>query len=441
MRGSEITQTMSKILDTIRRAVGMPEKAPRQSSTPVYNVHPTPLAAVGREGAMQLSAVYACVNVLSDSVAKLPLEPYRYDITTDSRVKAVSGRFADVYNVLCYEPSKGVTRYDQLKSLVIDYLTTGNGYIHVRRRDDRGIASELVRWSPYDVVVVTEDDRHTIKQYYNTRLDIVAEVSDVIHVRNFPGDDALGVSTLTYARRTLGISEASERQAESVLSRGGTNLGILVSKSPTLTKQQRDEIHKEWADNFAPRYVQDGSNVAVLSSDLSYQNVSISPEDAQLLQTRQFNVPEICRFFNVPPTMIHDLSKSSYSTVEASHLAFLTDTLSPHLTKIELEYRVKVFPSQLRRKMMVEFDTSELSRGDNASQANLYHTLATIGAMTPNEVRAKYNLSPINGGDETYIQSNMTTLSSIIGAKDNQGTEGVGNDKNKQVTDTDDEQD
>ena len=111
--------------------------------------------------------------------------------------------------------------------------------------------------------------------------------------------------------------------------------------------------------------------------------------------------------------MIHDLSKSSYSTVEAAHLAFLTDTLSPHLTKIELEFRRKIFPSQLRRDMSVEFDTSELSRGDNASQANLYHTLTVIGAMTPNEVRAKYNLSPINGGDEPYIQSNMTTLSNI----------------------------
>lgn len=400
------------LLDNIRRALGVRTKQAPQGGSITYNVA-SMIDGVGKADAMGLSAVYACINILSDNVAKLPLEPYVYDVETDSRVKAVTGRFADVYNLLCYEPNANVTRYDLLKALMVDCLTTGNGYIHIRQRDDRGIASELVRWSPNDVSIVTGEDRNTIKEYYNVRLGVVAEASDVIHVRNFPGEDALGVSTLSYARRTLGISVASERQVESVLQRGGTNLGILVSKSPALTTQQRDEIHREWAANFDARYTNSGSNVAVLSSDLSYQNISISPEDAQLLQTREFNVPEICRFFNVPPTMIHDLSKSSYSTVEAAHLAFLTDTLSPHLTKIELEFRRKIFPSQIRRDMSVEFDTSELSRGDNASQANLYHTLTVIGAMTPNEVRAKYNLSPINGGDETYIQSNMTTLSNI----------------------------
>lgn len=412
MSGLYTTRFFMALFDNIRRALGLKTKQAPQGGSITYNVA-SMIDGVGKADAMGLSAVYACINILSDNVAKLPLEPYVYDEQTDSRVKAVTGRFSDVYKLLCYEPNANVTRYDLLKSLMVDCLTTGNGYIHIRQRDDRGIASELVRWSPNDVAIVTGEDRNTIKDYYNVRLGVVAEASDVIHVRNFPGEDALGVSTLSYARRTLGISVASERQVESVLQRGGTNLGILVSKSPALTTQQRDEIHREWAANFDARYTNSGSNVAVLSSDLSYQNISISPEDAQLLQTREFNVPEICRFFNVPPTMIHDLSKSSYSTVEAAHLAFLTDTLSPHLTKIELEFRRKVFPSQIRRDMSVEFDTSELSRGDNASQANLYHTLTVIGAMTPNEVRAKYNLSPINGGDETYIQSNMTTLSNI----------------------------
>lgn len=403
---------MAGLLDKLKQTLGIGATKSAPVGNVVYNVAGA-LEGVGKSSAMQLSAVYACINVISDNVAKLPLEPYQIDASTGRLVKAASGRFADVYNLLNYEPNANDTRYDLLKSLAIDYVTTGNGYIYIKQRDERGIASELVRWSPNDVKVVTDEDRITIKQYYNARLGIVADVSDVIHVRNFPSDDALGISTLSYARRTLGISLASERQAESVLNRGGTNLGILVSKNPALTAQQRDEIHREWAANFDSRYVANGSSVAVLSSDLSYQNISISPEDAQLLQTREFNVPEICRFFNVPPTMIHDLSKSSYSTVEASHLAFLTDTLSPHLTKIELEFRRKIFPSKLRRKMAIEFDTSELSRGDNASQANLYHTLSVIGAMTPNEVRAKYNLPPVEGGDETYIQSNMTTISAI----------------------------
>ena len=147
---------------------------------------------------------------------------------------------------------------------------------------------------------------------------------------------------------------------------------------------------------------------------MTFQPITVNPADAQLLETREFNVIDICRFFGVSPVKAFDLSKSSYSTVEATQLAFLTDTLSPLLEKIELEFQRKLYKPSEKKSIDVRFDTSVLLRADKASLAEYYNKLFQIGSITPNEIRKALDFEPIENGDKSFIQVNMSTLDKII---------------------------
>ena len=140
---------------------------------------------------------------------------------------------------------------------------------------------------------------------------------------------------------------------------------------------------------------------------MDFKPITVNPTDAQLLETRQFNVIDICRFFGVSPVKAFDLSKSSYSTVEATNLSFLTDTLSPLLEKIELEFERKLFKPSEKESIDVRFDTSRLLRADKQSLANYYSTLFNIGVVSCNEIRKKIDLPYIEGGDSHFVQVNL----------------------------------
>jgi len=147
---------------------------------------------------------------------------------------------------------------------------------------------------------------------------------------------------------------------------------------------------------------------------MDFQPVSVNPSDAQLLETREFNVVDICRFFGVSPVKAFDLSKSSYSTVEATQLSFLTDTLQPLLEKIELEFERKLYKPSEKDNINVRFDTSVLLRVDKASQAEYFKSLVLIGAMTINEVRKELDLPALDNGDNSFVQVNTMTLKNAV---------------------------
>ena len=156
------------------------------------------------------------------------------------------------------------------------------------------------------------------------------------------------------------------------------------------------------------------NGVAVLEGNLSFQTITVNPTDAQLLETRQFNVVDICRFFGVSPVKAFDLTKSSYSTVEATNLSFLTETLSPLLEKIELEFERKLYKPSEKDSIDVRFDTATLLRADKAALAQYYNTLFNIGVVSPNEIRKQLDLPAIEGGDNTFVQVNIQPLEKAI---------------------------
>ena len=350
--------------------------------------------------AMLLSTVYRCVDVISDSVAQLPLEPY-YKDKDGFKLKFVEH---PTYYLLNKEPNKKMSRFTFIKTLVVSTLLKGNGYAYIER-NGKGDAIALHYVNP-DLVTAIEEEGNI--KYSITGNKGYIEACNMIHILNFSYDGINGISTLAHAKQTLGLSQDSESHAQGFF-KGGANLAGILTVQSTLTAKQKQELKTSWQTAFSPTTGQP-NGVAVLEGNMAFEPITVNPADAQLLETRQFNVIDICRFFGVSPVKAFDLSKSSYSTVEATQLAFLTDTLAPLLEKIELEFERKIYKPSERNNIEVRFDTSVLLRADKASLASYYNTLFQIGVITPNEIRKILDLPAIEDGDTTFVQVNIQPL-------------------------------
>lgn len=356
-----------------------------------------------RENAMLLSTVYRCVDVISDSIAQLPLETFKVDSDGFKRP------YMDhpVYSILNEEPNEDMTRYTFFKTMVASVLLKGNAFAYIER-DNRGNAIQLIYLPFYSVGIVWVVDANGVKRkrYKVVGFSELVHPKDIVHVLNFSYDGIIGVSTLTHARQTLSISTDSEQHAQNFFRNGAGMAGVLTVEGVRMNDKQRDENYREWQK----RVVDNSNGVVILEGNMKYQPITINPKDSQLLESRQFNVVDICRFFSVSPVKAFDLSNSSYATVEATQLAFLTDTVAPMLTKIELELQRKVFLPSEKRLVKAEFNTSGFLRADKAAQATYLQTMFNIGAMTPNEIRRENNLPKVEHGDNAFVQVNIQTL-------------------------------
>lgn len=366
--------------------------------------------------AMLLSAVYRCTEVISDSVAQLPLEPYRID-SDGCKIKFTSH---PTYNLLNREPNKNMSKFTFLKTMVVSMLLTGNAYALIER-DEKGNAKALY-YIPTELVTILKPQNITDTISYSiTGMKNVVEDCNMIHILNFTSDGYEGVSTLTYARKTLGLAMDAEANAEGFFKGGANVAGILKSNAP-LTTKQKESLKSSWNSAFNGN-TGTPNGVAVLDADLDFQAVTVNPSDAQLLETRQFNVIDICRFFGVSPVKAFDLTKSSYNTIEQMQLAFLTDTLQPLLEKFEGEFQRKLYKPSEKDNVVVRFSTAPLLRADKQSQANYYNTLFQMGVMTINEIRQELDLPHLENGNTSFVQVNVQTLKTATSDKpDNTNT-------------------
>lgn len=360
-----------------------------------------------RSKPMLLSTVYRCVDLISDSVAVLPLKTYLLD---EGGFKK-EYKTHPAYMILDLEPNEDMTRFVFFKTLMASVLLTGNGYAYIER--DRNLnLLQLIYIPTSQVTIVYIADKNGImrKRYQVVGFKELVEPKDMIHVLNFSYDGIIGVSTLTHARQTLGIATKSEEHASGFFESGGAVSGILTVEGKRLNKGQKDQIYETWDERMS----QHPNGIAVLEGNMKYQPITVSPKDSQLLESRQFNVVDICRFFSVSPVKAFDLSKSSYSTVEATQLQYLTDTALAVITKIEQEINRKVFLRSERGRIIAEFDTSAILRTDKAAQAAYWKDMFYVGAASPNEIRRENNLSRVDNGDKVFVPVNTQTLDNAL---------------------------
>ncbi|MDR1938339.1 MAG: phage portal protein [Tannerellaceae bacterium] len=395
--------TKKEIFVRNQEAVTRGQSVERILSDPALMMH-------SRSKPMLLSTVYRCVDLISDSVAVLPLETYLLD--ADGFKKPHKEHPA--YDLLDLEPNENMTRFTFFKTMMSSVLLTGNGYAYIERDNSLNPAQLIyIPSGQVSVVWIMDENGVRRKRYAVSSLDYkftqLVEPRDMIHILNFSYDGIIGVSTLSHAAQTLGIASDSESHAAGFFKSGGNVGGILSVEGVRLKDDQKEQIYSTWENRTNPATGRP-NGIVVLEGNQKYQPISISPKDSQLLESRQFNVVDICRFFSVSPVKAFDLSKSSYSTVEASQLAYLTDTAAAIITKIELEINRKVFLPSERGKVKAEFNTSAILRTDKSAQATYLREMFNIGAITPNEIRRENNHTRLEGGDNAFVQVNVQPL-------------------------------
>lgn len=351
---------------------------------------------ISEEKSLMLSAVYRAVDLISGAVAMLPVTLYQ-----DGR--RVENELSYLIN---YEPNNISTRFGLFKLVVVDMLQKGNAFLLIVRSGNT--VEELRYINPHEVTIM--HDRKANRKRFRVKDYGDVDDSDMLHFMNMTTDGIKGLSVLEAARRSMGIAWSSEASADNFFTRGGAVSGVLSGKA-ILTEAQKLQIREQWKEIMAP----DVGGVAVLGADMEYTPIHSSAADSQLLESRSFNVAEISRFYGVSPTLLGDLTRSSYATFEATTLDFLTNCLQPRLTNIEQELNRKLLLKREKQveKMHFAYDTTDLLRCTKVELAQYWQSLIQNGIATVNEVRRKLDLEPVEGGDENYIQMNMTTLTGV----------------------------
>lgn len=351
--------------------------------------------------ALLLSAVYRSVECISDTIAQLPLKLYSIDAAGYKNEENNS----ELYDLLTKQPNSKMTAFSMMKAAVASILLTGNAYILIRREANK--VKDLL-YIPSGFVNIVETPEKIDYQIQGFKQLVPS--TDIIHLKNISLDGVRGVSTLQYARISLGIATASENTANNFFKSGGAISGIL-STANQLSSKQKEDVRQSWAAAYGSNNERNG--IAVLDGNWQFQELSISPADAQLLESRKFNVIDIARFFGVPPTKLFDTAGVNYNSLEMSQLAFLTDCIQPMLVKIEQEFETKLFNRGERTMYDVKFDTTMMLRTDKNTLGNYYKNMFNMGVYSPNEIRKALDMTAIANGDAHLAQVNLTTLENI----------------------------
>ena len=351
----------------------------------------TPLSA------LNLSAVWACANLTSGTISSLPLQVFR----TGADGYRQPDKRHPLYSVLHDSPNYDQTALDFWDYLGLSLELWGNAYARVERSNGRVIGLYPVR---PDLVTVRRLQNGSLEYRWSDNREAFTRLDrDMLHIRGPGGDPLGGMSTLAFARQSFSSAQAAERAAASMFKNGLRPSGMFKFNE-WLTQEQRDQAVK-LIDSYTG--AMNAGKPIRLEGGMEYQHLSISPEDAQMLETRQFGIEEICRFFGVPPALIgHAGASTAWPTsVEQQQIMFVQFTLRRRLARIEQAINKQLLTAEDRaRGLTVQFNIEGLLRGDSAARATFYGAGLQSGWLTINEVRAKENLPSVTGGDTPRMQ-------------------------------------
>ena len=368
--------------------------------------------SVNERSAMQMSAVYACVRILAESVASLPLHFYQYN-DTGGKEKAVNH---PLYWLLHDEPNPEMSSFSFRETLMTHLLLWGNAYAQIVR-NGRGEVIALYPLMP-DRMVVDRDARGRIYYEY-TRSDsdantlgkkstVILSPEDVFHIPGLGFDGLVGYSPIAMAKQAIGMGLACDEYGAAFYQNGAQPGGVL--EHPNVVKDPK-RVRESW--NAIYQGSRNAHRIAVLEEGMTYKPISISPEQAQFLETRKFQIDEIARIFRVPPHMIGDLEKSSFSNIEQQSLEFVKYTLAPWISRWEQAIQRSLLLMSERTRYFARFNVEGLLRGDYQSRMNGYAVARQNGWMSANDIRELESLDLIpaeQGGDLYLINGNMTKL-------------------------------
>ncbi len=367
---------------------------------------------VNETTAMQMTAVYSCVRILSETVAGLPLNVYKYN-ESGGKEKAFKH---PLYRLLHDEPNPEMTSFAFRETLMSHLLLWGNAYAQIIR-NARGEVVALYPLMPNKMTVDRDQNGRLFYSYQRGAEDptaignsnrVTLSPSDVLHIPGLGFDGLIGYSPIAMAKNAIGLAIATEEYGAKFFANGAAPSGVL--EHPGVIKDPQ-RIRDSW--NAAHQGSANSHKIAVLEEGLKYTPIGISPEQAQFLETRKFQINEIARIFRVPPHMLADLDKSSFSNIEQQSLEYVKYTLDPWVVRWEQSMCRVLFSESEKSAYFIKFNVDGLLRGDYASRMSGYATARQNGWMSANDIRELENLdriSPELGGDLYVINGAMTKL-------------------------------
>ena len=380
---------------------------------------------VNERTAMRVTAVYSCVRILSEAIASLPLHLYK-QIDKGGKEKAVNH---PLYKLLHDEPNPEMTSFVFRETLMSHLLLWGNAYAQIIR-NGKGQIVALYPLMPSRMSVDRDPNgkiyyKYSVNESDNRGLKNIGQIylkkEDVFHIPALGFDGLVGYSPIAMAKNAIGMALATEEYGAKFFANGASPSGVLEHpgniKDPT-------KLRESWNSLF-----QGSSNshkIAILEEGLKYQPIGISPNEAQFLETRKFQIDEIARIFRVPPHMVGDLDKSSFSNIEQQSLEFVKYTLDPWVTRWEQAIHRSLLLESEKKEYFAKFNVDGLLRGDYQSRMNGYSVGIQNGFLSPNDIRSLENMDLIPddlGGNLYVINGSMQKLSDAGAAYRNKGSE------------------
>ena len=363
--------------------------------------------AVNERTAMQTSAVYACVRILAESVAGLPLHVYERTANGSKSTKPSH----PLYRLLHDEPNREMTSFVFRETLMSHLLLWGNAYAQIIR-DGRGFPIALYPLLPDRMAVDRNEIGELVYTYQSDKGQVKLRRENVLHIPGLGFDGLIGYSPVAMAKNAVGLALATEDYGATFFA-NGANPGGVLEHPGVIKPEQADRLRESWQSQFG------GANahkVAVLEEGLKFHQMSIPPEQAQFLETRKFQINEIARIFRVPPHMVGDLEKSSFSNIEQQSLEFVKYTLDPWVVRWEQSLQQALILPSEKATIFIKFNLDGLLRGDYQSRMQGYSTGIQNGFMSVNDVRGLEDMNLLTaeeGGDLHFVNGNMVKLADV----------------------------
>ena len=361
--------------------------------------------------ALQTTAVYACVRILAEAIASLPIHVYKY--TEVGKEQDIDHQ---LYYLLHDEPNPDMTSFVFRETLMSHLLIWGNSYAQIIR-DGRGQVLALYPLMP-DRMTVKRDDRGELYYVYQRseednpnfkdKGNIILKKSEVLHVPGLGFDGLIGYSPIAMAKNAVGMTLATEEYGASFFANGANPGGVL--EHPGILKDP-SKVRESW--NQVYQGTNNSHKVAVLEEGMSYKTIGIPPNEAQFLETRKFQINEIARLYRIPPHMVGDLEKSSFSNIEQQSLEFVKYTLDPWVVRFEQAFQKALLLPDEKKTTFIKFNVDGLLRGDYQSRMNGYAIGRQNGWLSTNDIRRLEDMNPLSkeeGGDLYLVNGNMTKL-------------------------------
>ncbi len=359
--------------------------------------------AVNATTAIQLSTVYACVRVISETVASLPLGVY--EATDEGNRKATEH---PLYKLLHDEPNSEMTSFVLREVMLGHLLLWGNSYCQIIRTG-RNKVTGLYPLLP-DKMTVDRDKSGILTYTYSTASGqtVVLSPEEVLHIPGLGFDGVMGYSPIALEKNAIGLGIAAEEYGSKFFSNGARPSGILTH--PNTVKNPK-ALRESW--NAAYGGSSNANRVAILEEGMRFEPIAIPNNEAQFLETRKFQVDEICRIFRVPPHLVGNLEHATFSNIEHMSIDFAVHTIRPWLVRIEQSMNRALFSEQEKERFYVQFNIDGLMRGDYKSRMEGYAIGINNGFMCPNDIRSLENMNPIpaeEGGNAFLVNGNMLPL-------------------------------